>query len=208
MKCQVADVTELDLPEASADVVFSNWLLMYLSDEECSKLARDALRWVSGSPDLRSLRRPWVRHRTSCLLAYARAITHWHTLPYFRHLLPSPIPFLPSHTLYCALSPLPPSHSRICDRHYRHACTHTSWDVEARMRVYTDMELVGWNQSLDDNFLILPPRPWGRAGKCGLWVFKGAAEHTSCVAGCKSPLLLRGVDLSFNPLFVLQCFVG
>lgn len=33
-KC--ADVTALDLkiPEASADIVFSNWLLMYLSDHE------------------------------------------------------------------------------------------------------------------------------------------------------------------------------
>ncbi len=33
-KC--ADVTALDLkiPEASADIVFSNWLLMYLSDDE------------------------------------------------------------------------------------------------------------------------------------------------------------------------------
>ncbi len=40
------DATELELPAASFDVVFSNWLLMYLSDNEVSKLASDALRWV------------------------------------------------------------------------------------------------------------------------------------------------------------------
>ena len=40
------DATELELPAASFDVVFSNWLLMYLSDDEVSKLAADALRWV------------------------------------------------------------------------------------------------------------------------------------------------------------------
>ena len=40
------DATELELPAASFDVVFSNWLLMYLSDEEVSKLAADALCWV------------------------------------------------------------------------------------------------------------------------------------------------------------------
>jgi len=40
------DATELELPAASFDIVFSNWLLMYLSDDEVSKLATDALRWV------------------------------------------------------------------------------------------------------------------------------------------------------------------
>ena len=40
------DATELELPAASFDVVFSNWLLMYLSDDEVSKLAADALCWV------------------------------------------------------------------------------------------------------------------------------------------------------------------
>ena len=46
MKWRAADATELELPAASFDVVFSNWLLMYLSDDEVSKLASDALRWV------------------------------------------------------------------------------------------------------------------------------------------------------------------
>lgn len=40
------DVTELRLPEASADIVFSNWLLMYLSDDEIINLASNALKWL------------------------------------------------------------------------------------------------------------------------------------------------------------------
>ncbi|KAK9830089.1 hypothetical protein WJX72_009725 [[Myrmecia] bisecta] len=44
---QVGDATELVLEPACCDVVFSNWLLMYLSDKEVAKLASDALRWVA-----------------------------------------------------------------------------------------------------------------------------------------------------------------
>lgn len=40
------DATELSLPTASADVVFSNWLLMYLSDDEVKGLARNMLEWL------------------------------------------------------------------------------------------------------------------------------------------------------------------
>jgi phosphoethanolamine N-methyltransferase len=43
---RVGDATELDCSPASFDVVFSNWLLMYLGDAECAKLAADALTWV------------------------------------------------------------------------------------------------------------------------------------------------------------------
>ena len=46
VKYMAHDATELELPMASFDVVFSNWLLMYLSDDEVSKLAADALCWV------------------------------------------------------------------------------------------------------------------------------------------------------------------
>ena len=42
----MGDATELDLEEDSADVVFSNWLLMYLDDDEVADLASDALAWV------------------------------------------------------------------------------------------------------------------------------------------------------------------
>ena len=40
------DVTELRLPTDSADVVFSNWLLMYLSDAEVTALATQMLDWL------------------------------------------------------------------------------------------------------------------------------------------------------------------
>nr|BAU37045.1 phosphoethanolamine N-methyltransferase [Chlamydomonas asymmetrica] len=43
---QAADVTELELPEQSYDIVFSNWLLMYLSDAEVEALAAKMLRWL------------------------------------------------------------------------------------------------------------------------------------------------------------------
>jgi phosphoethanolamine N-methyltransferase len=45
-KC--ADVTspDLDIAPGSADLVFSNWLLMYLSDEEVSDLVRRAMQWL------------------------------------------------------------------------------------------------------------------------------------------------------------------
>jgi hypothetical protein len=42
-------VTELALEPNCADIVFSNWLLMYLSDEEVANLARNILSWVSAS---------------------------------------------------------------------------------------------------------------------------------------------------------------
>ena len=40
------DATQLSLPAASADIVFSNWLLMYLSDDEVAKLAQNMLTWL------------------------------------------------------------------------------------------------------------------------------------------------------------------
>ncbi|KAI8490906.1 hypothetical protein Bbelb_313250 [Branchiostoma belcheri] len=42
-----ADVTRLDLPPESVDVVFSNWLMQYLADEEVSALAAKALSWLT-----------------------------------------------------------------------------------------------------------------------------------------------------------------
>jgi phosphoethanolamine N-methyltransferase len=46
---QVADVTELAVAGGSCDVVFSNWLLMYLSDDEVRALATNMLEWVGDS---------------------------------------------------------------------------------------------------------------------------------------------------------------
>lgn len=42
-----ADVTELQLPtDQKFDVIFSNWLLMYLSDDEIKILTRNMLSWL------------------------------------------------------------------------------------------------------------------------------------------------------------------
>lgn len=43
-KC--TDVTQLKLPKKSADFVFSNWLLMYLQDEEVKTLIKETLFWL------------------------------------------------------------------------------------------------------------------------------------------------------------------
>ncbi|XP_076015723.1 phosphoethanolamine methyltransferase isoform X2 [Genypterus blacodes] len=41
-----ADVTKLDVPNNSLDVIFSNWLLMYLSDKELKALTENMLCWL------------------------------------------------------------------------------------------------------------------------------------------------------------------
>ncbi|CAK9007745.1 unnamed protein product [Durusdinium trenchii] len=41
-----ADVTALQLEPTSFDLVFSNWLFMYLTDEECRELAAKLLGWL------------------------------------------------------------------------------------------------------------------------------------------------------------------
>jgi len=43
----VADVCLMTVPPGSYDVVFSNWLLMYLSDGEVAAFARKALTWLA-----------------------------------------------------------------------------------------------------------------------------------------------------------------
>ena len=47
VRFHAGDALELDVAPGSADVVFSNWLLMYLGDAEVAKLAADTLSWVS-----------------------------------------------------------------------------------------------------------------------------------------------------------------
>lgn len=44
-KC--ADVTTIDFPEGSFDFIFSNWLMMYLTDAEVQALADKMLKWVT-----------------------------------------------------------------------------------------------------------------------------------------------------------------
>lgn len=43
-KC--ADATKLEFPAGSFDMVFSNWLFMYLSDEETSGVFRRVIKWL------------------------------------------------------------------------------------------------------------------------------------------------------------------
>ena len=42
-----ADATKLAFPPNSFDIVFSNWLLMYLTDEETFKLLQNVLSWLT-----------------------------------------------------------------------------------------------------------------------------------------------------------------
>ncbi|XP_065840486.1 uncharacterized protein [Oscarella lobularis] len=41
-----SDVTQLDLDDSSYDFIFSNWLLMYLNDDEVSSVLTKILRWL------------------------------------------------------------------------------------------------------------------------------------------------------------------
>ncbi|XP_072351084.1 uncharacterized protein, partial [Scyliorhinus torazame] len=41
-----ADITQLDLPGSSFDLIFSNWLFMYLTDVELMELTRRLLSWL------------------------------------------------------------------------------------------------------------------------------------------------------------------
>ncbi|XP_034086681.1 phosphoethanolamine N-methyltransferase 3-like isoform X1 [Gymnodraco acuticeps] len=41
-----ADVTKLDMPKNSIDFIFSNWLLMYLTDEELQSFAEKMMGWL------------------------------------------------------------------------------------------------------------------------------------------------------------------
>jgi phosphoethanolamine N-methyltransferase len=54
-----------ELPADSQDIVFSNWLLMYLSDAEVAKLAADALHWVRCKQQ-----HPAPAHTAFCALAH------------------------------------------------------------------------------------------------------------------------------------------
>ncbi|XP_011608844.2 phosphoethanolamine N-methyltransferase 3-like isoform X1 [Takifugu rubripes] len=41
-----SDVTKLEIPKNSIDFIFSNWLLMYLSDEELKTFIKKSLHWL------------------------------------------------------------------------------------------------------------------------------------------------------------------
>ena len=46
VKLLCEDVTKLEMEKTSQDLVFSNWLLMYLGDEEVKNLAKNQLKWL------------------------------------------------------------------------------------------------------------------------------------------------------------------
>lgn len=46
------DVTEISLPENTYDVIFSNWLLMYLDNKEVEKLVVRMLSWLKSDGHL------------------------------------------------------------------------------------------------------------------------------------------------------------
>jgi len=46
IKFMTKDVLELDLPENSLDMVFSNWLMMYFTDEEVLLFSNKVLKWL------------------------------------------------------------------------------------------------------------------------------------------------------------------
>jgi hypothetical protein len=73
-----ADVTALDLkiPEASADIVFSNWLLMYLSDDEVETTPIPP-------PKLYVCVSLWLKHyvlQTVCFLLTGNQSVLWFTM--------------------------------------------------------------------------------------------------------------------------------
>ncbi|XP_056092994.1 phosphoethanolamine methyltransferase isoform X1 [Rhinichthys klamathensis goyatoka] len=81
-----ADVTKLDFPKHSFDLVFSNWLLMYLSDQELKSLVEKFLRWL----------RPggYLFFRESCFHQSGDSKrdfnpTHYRTPAHYNHLMTS-----------------------------------------------------------------------------------------------------------------------
>ncbi|XP_051514436.1 uncharacterized protein LOC127418090 isoform X2 [Myxocyprinus asiaticus] len=81
-----ADVTKLDFPKHSFDLVFSNWLLMYLSDQELRSLAEKMLGWL----------RPggYLFFRESCFHQSGDSKrdfnpTHYRTPAHYNHLMTS-----------------------------------------------------------------------------------------------------------------------
>ncbi|KAL3204492.1 hypothetical protein MRX96_011501 [Rhipicephalus microplus] len=59
------DVMKLDRPAESFDVVFSNWLYMYLSDEECMQLLQKEVCWLRDGGDVKRATNPTFYRRLS-----------------------------------------------------------------------------------------------------------------------------------------------
>uniref|UniRef100_A0A8C1GP30 phosphoethanolamine N-methyltransferase n=1 Tax=Cyprinus carpio TaxID=7962 RepID=A0A8C1GP30_CYPCA len=81
-----ADVTKLDFPKHSFDVVFSNWLLMYLSDQELKSLADKFLMWLRPGGHL-FFRESCFHQSGDCKRDFNP--THYRSPAYYNHLMTS-----------------------------------------------------------------------------------------------------------------------
>ncbi|XP_067103955.1 phosphoethanolamine methyltransferase isoform X1 [Osmerus mordax] len=81
-----ADVTKLDFPKNSFDLIFSNWLLMYLSDEELSSLTERMLGWLAPGGHL-FFRESCFHQSGDCKRDFNP--THYRTPTLYSHLMTS-----------------------------------------------------------------------------------------------------------------------
>ncbi|GAA6093047.1 phosphoethanolamine methyltransferase isoform X2 [Tachysurus ichikawai] len=81
-----ADVTQLEFPEKRFDLIFSNWLLMYLSDEELCSLAEKMLSWLRPSGYL-FFRESCLHQSGDCKRDFNP--THYRSSAFYNHLMAS-----------------------------------------------------------------------------------------------------------------------
>ncbi|XP_062379835.1 phosphoethanolamine methyltransferase isoform X2 [Sardina pilchardus] len=81
-----ADVTQLNFPQNSFDLIFSNWLLMYLSDEELGKLIEKMLAWLRPEGHL-FFRESCFHQSGDCKRDFNP--THYRTPALYNHLMTS-----------------------------------------------------------------------------------------------------------------------
>ncbi|XP_017572374.1 phosphoethanolamine methyltransferase isoform X1 [Pygocentrus nattereri] len=81
-----ADVTQLELSENSFDLIFSNWLLMYLSEQELRTLAKKMLAWLRPGGYL-FFRESCFHQSGDCKRDFNP--THYRTPAHYNHLMTS-----------------------------------------------------------------------------------------------------------------------
>lgn len=81
-----ADVTQLNFPPNSFDLIFSNWLMMYLSDVELGTLAQKMLGWLRPGGHL-FFRESCFHQSGDCKRDFNP--THYRTPAHYNHLLTS-----------------------------------------------------------------------------------------------------------------------
>ncbi|KAL2077281.1 hypothetical protein ACEWY4_026785 [Coilia grayii] len=81
-----ADVTQLNFPQKSFDLIFSNWLMMYLSDEELTVLAEKMLAWLRPGGHL-FFRESCFHQSGDCKREFNP--THYRTPSHYNHLMTS-----------------------------------------------------------------------------------------------------------------------